>query len=168
MPNPKQVYWDACTWIAYIHQEMPGKNSTFTEARFDLCRETLMRAEAGEIEIATSAFTLAEVCKRSNATSPVGNLSAFFDQPYILLVPLDKQVGMKAQAIQSAGLAGLKPADAVHIASAIVWSIPVLHTFDVRLLKHNNALQVADGRLLEILRPMDEVPVPGLLEAMRR
>ena len=59
-----RIYWDACAWISYINQEMPGPKTKFTDPRYDMCRETLKGAISGEIEIVTSAFTLAEVCKR--------------------------------------------------------------------------------------------------------
>lgn len=168
MPDAPRLYWDACAWIAYIQQEMPGPTSTFTEPRYEKCRETLQRAERGEIEIATSAFTLAEVCKRHlDPTSPGAHLPSFFDKPYILLIPVDKQVGLQAQSLQLAGL-GVKPPDAVHIASALVWSIPIFQTFDVRLLALNGLLTMTDGNMLQIMRPTDEVPKPGLLQAMER
>ena len=167
MTKVTRVYWDACSWIAYIQKEMPGPGKGFQEPRFDLCRQVLKRAEAGEIEIATSAFTLAEVCKfPSDPTSPVTNLPAFFDQQYIVLVPVDKQIGVKAQSLQLAGLIGLKPPDAIHLASATVWNVPVFHTFDKTLLDLNGLVMLADGNPLKIVKPTDENPKPGLLEAM--
>lgn len=167
MPDAPRLYWDACAWIAYIQQEMPGPNSTFTEPRFEKCHETLQRAERREIEITTSAFTLAEVCKRHiDPGSPATHLPSFFDKPYILLIPMDKQIGLKAQNLQLAGVGGLKPPDAVHIASALVWNIPILQTFDARLLALDGLLTMADGNMLQIMRPTDEVPKPGLLKAM--
>lgn len=161
------IYWDACAWISYIQKEMPGKGKSFTDPRYAMCTETLKKAEAGECEIATSAFTLAEVCKRPlDPTSPANKLSSFFDQPYIILIPVDKQVGLQAQSIQLAGLSGLKPQDAIHLASAMVWNIPVFHTFDDRLRGFNRMLTMADGNLLEIMKPTEEIPTPGLLRGM--
>jgi hypothetical protein len=67
-----RIYWDACCWIAYIQREMPQSGGTFTEKRFELCSQTLKRAVDGDIEIATSSYTLAEVCKRPTlATEPL-------------------------------------------------------------------------------------------------
>ena len=168
MPEPTRLYWDACAWIAYIQKEMPGPGSSVTESRYEMCRETLHRAEKGEVEIATSAFTLAEVCKvGADAASPAMNLSAFFDRPYILLIPVDKQVGTQAQSLQLAKIAGLKPPDAVHLASALVWNIPMFQTFDAKLLNLNNLLTSADGNMLEVMRPSEEVPTPPMLDKMR-
>lgn len=154
------VYWDACAWIAYIQREMPSPATDFTEPRYEMCRRILERAAAREIEIATSAYTLSEVCRKPvDPTSPGINLPAFFDQPYILLMNVDKQVGQKAQSLQVAGVTGLKPQDATHLASALVWNIPTLHTFDKKLLKLDKALTSNDGSQLRIIRPTeDETP----------
>lgn len=165
--TPSRVYWDACAWIAYIQKEMPGPGKRFTEPRYEMCRDTLKRAEAGEIEIATSAFTLAEVCKPSDPMSGGNKLAAYFDQPYVLLIPVDKRIGQQAQSLQLAGIGGLKPPDAVHLASALVWSVPVFHTFDGPLRGLNKLLNLADGNQLEIMMPTQEIPTPELLKAMQ-
>ena len=166
---PPRVYWDACAWIAYINKEMPGPDTTFDEPRFEMCRDTLKRAVAGDLEIVTSAFTLAEVCKRKPTPgSPTINLAAFFDQKYILLVHVDKAVGEKAQNLQLAGVAGLKPADAVHLASAMIANVPILHTFDGPLRRLTKTLSINDGNPLEIMRPTEEIPMPELLKKMQK
>lgn len=153
------VYWDACAWIAYIQKEMPSASSTFNEPRYNMCRRVLEQASTGQIEIATSAYTLSEVCKKPiDPTSPAINLPAFFDQSYIVLVTVDKQIGLKAQSLQVAGVAGLKPQDATHVASALVWNIPTLHTFDDRLLKLDGLLMLDDGNPLKIIMPSQDEP----------
>ena len=147
---------------------MPAEDNAIKEPRFEMCREVLRRADKGEVEIATSAFTLAEVCKRrAEAYDPTINLPAFFDQRFIILVPVDKQVGLLAQNLQLSGVGGPKPADATHVASALVWDIPILHTFDGPLRKLDNVLQSKDGSQLRIMMPGQEVPVPELLRAMQ-
>ena len=165
---PLRIYWDACAWIAYINREMPKADNGIKQPRFDMCRQTLLRAESGEIEIVTSAFTLAEVCKRNpTPNAPATNLAGFFDQKYILLVPIDKQIGLKAQNLQLAGVGGLKPQDAVHLASALVANVPIFHTFDDKLLNLNKKLSLADGKDLTIVQPTEEIPMPELLKAMQ-
>jgi predicted nucleic acid-binding protein len=161
------VYWDACAWIAYIQKEMPGPGAKFSEPRYEMCRTILRRAEAGQLEIATSAFTLAEVVKSPmDSTSPALNLPAFFDQRYIALVQVDKQVGLKAQNLQVAGVAGLKPQDAIHIASALVHNIAMVHTFDDKLLKLDKLLTLEDGNQLRIIRPTEDEP-PNLFSGIQ-
>ncbi len=151
------VYWDACAWIAYIQKEMPGPDTDFKEPRYEMCRRILERAVAREVEIATSAYTLSEVCKKPvDPTSPGINLPAFFDQPYIVLIAVDKQIGQKAQNLQVAGVVGLKPQDATHVASALVWNISTLHTFDKKLLNLDKMLTTNDGNQLRIIRPTED------------
>lgn len=162
-----RVYWDSCTWISYINKELPETHPTVRERRFDMCRNTLKRAEDGEIEIATSAFTLAEVCKRGEHQTGDRNLSSFFEQPYILIIPVDYEIGRRAQALQQAGVAGLKPPDAVQLASSLITNIPVFHTFDGPLRKLDSTLANNAGVKLRVVRPTEEEPKPGLLEAMQ-
>jgi predicted nucleic acid-binding protein len=165
---PPRIYWDACAWIAFINKEMPADGNAITRPRFEMCRDTLKRAESGDIEIVTSAFTLAEVCKRQpDQSSPAINLAAFFDQKYILLVPVDKQIALQAQHLQLAGVIGLKPPDAIHLASALVANVPTFHTFDKKLLGLDKKLTLAEGNELAILRPTEEIPMPELLKAMQ-
>lgn len=147
---------------------MPGPETTFTDPRYEMCRETLKAAEGDEIEIVTSAFTLAEVCKRAtDPAAPAINLPAFFENAYILLVPVDKAIGLRAQNLQLAGLYGVKPPDATHLASALVHSVPVFHTFDQGLLDLDKRLTLDDGNQLRICKPTKEKPTPPLLEAMQ-
>lgn len=163
MAEPTRYYWDACAWIAYIKKEMPADDPRIKEPRFEMCRRVLEQAQSREIEIVTSAFTLSEVCKnKSDPFGPGINLPAFFEQPYILLVSVDKQIGMKAQQLQLAGVSGLKPADATHIASALVWDIPIFHTFDGKLLDLDKSLSLTNGTQLRIMHPTSEDPQGGL------
>jgi predicted nucleic acid-binding protein len=165
---PNRIYWDANAWIAYIRKEMPAADNSIKEPRFEMCRDVLRRAERGEVEIATSAFTLSEVCKRrGEAYDGTVNLPAFFDQRYILVIPVDKQVGLLAQNLQLSSVGGLKPADATHVASALIWNVPILHTFDAPLRKLDGLLVCRDGTNLKILAPGAELPMPGLLKGMQ-
>lgn len=163
MPEPARTYWDAAAWIAYIQKEMPGPDSSFSEPRYEMCRAVLEQAEAGAVEIVTSAYTLAEVCKKAkDPTSPGMNLPAFFNQRYILLTNVDKEVGLRAQSLQLAGVGKLSPQDAVHLASALVANVPVFHTFDDDLLRLDNVLNLDDGNPMRIVRPTEENPQTGL------
>ncbi len=166
MAKEIRVYWDACTWIAYINQEkiVEEVNQTRTD-RFEMCRAILDRAEKGEIEIVTSAFTLAEVCKPPNIdTSPLDRLPSFFEKSYILIVPVDMAVGLKSQKIQDSGLVNIKPPDAIHLASAQIASVSEFHTFDNRILKFDGHLAGLDGNVIKICRPIEGKPLGPLFD----
>jgi predicted nucleic acid-binding protein len=163
---PPRIYWDANAWIAYIRKEMPSSDNSIKVPRFDMCRAVLQRAQAREIEIVTSTFSLSEVCKRrSEAHDPAVNIAAFFDQPYVLLVDVTKPVGLKAQNLQLSGVGNIKPA-ATHLASALTANVTIFHTFDGGLLDLHKILTCNNGQQLQIFMPGKEVPTPELLRQM--
>jgi predicted nucleic acid-binding protein len=146
---------------------MPTAENKIKLPRYEMCRGVLQRAEKGEIEIVTSTFSLSEVCKRRDeALDPTVNVPAFFDQPYVFLVDVTKPVGSRAQHLQLSGVGGLKPADATHVASALIANVTILHTFDGGLLNLSGILTCDNGEQLRIMPPGKEVPTPELLRQM--
>ncbi len=166
MSKPTRIYWDACTWIAVINEErdVPKKDGTF-ENRFSPCEFVLNQAKKGEFEIVVSAFTLAEVCKNSEArTKQKSKLPLFLDDPFILILQVDKAIGLKAQDLQTTGKVTLKPADAVHIATAQYRNVEEFHTFDDRLLKLDGDIFGDNGNKIKICKPGEGNPLKGLFE----
>ena len=166
MHNKKRVYWDACTWTSYINQEksVPQDNGD-TENRFEMCLEILKDAKKNKLEIVTSTFTLAEVCKSPDIkSSPLDNLPSFFEKSYILTIAVDMAIGRQAQNLQTTGIVNLKPPDAVHIASAqrfcltsitlsawrqLSWPHLLFHGFTVLLfLSVTSSFQFNDGSVM--------------------
>lgn len=164
--KPVRVYWDACAWIAYIAQE---KNISLgdgrIENRFLMCSQVLRDAESGKYEIVTSAFTLAEVCKKPGIRdSQADNLPSFFDRSYILIVPVDKSIGARAQKMQSSGLVNLKPPDAIHLASAQRAAAIEMHSFDKGVLNFDGRISGPDGSPMKICKPTEGQPIGPLFE----
>lgn len=161
-----RVYWDACTWIAYIAQEKSiAKSDGSIENRFAMCSEIMKQAQNGQLEIVTSAFTLAEVCKAPTVKdSPADNLSAFFEKSYILTVPVDLSIGKNAQNMQASGLVNLKPPDAVHLASARRAAVSEIHTFDEKILKFDGDIAGIDGKPMKICKPTEGTPLGPLFD----
>lgn len=166
MARLPRVYWDACSWIAYINQEKAIElGGGGFENRFAKCLEVLDRANNKKLEIVTSAFTLAEVCKNPEVReSPLENLPGFFERSYILTVPVDMSIGRKAQHMQASGLVSLKPADCIHLASAIRATVSELHTFDGGILKLDGLIPGADGKPIKICKPSEGSPLGPLFE----
>ena len=169
---PKRVYWDACSWIAAIQNEQirDPKTNALIEHRGRLCREVIEAAKKGVIEIATSSFSLVEVCK-APAIKTGGDedrIRDFFDNPWVLGVPLDQAVGGRARQLMMGGHAGLKPPDASHLARALLARAEEFHTFDDKLLKLDGVLQGSNGLILRVCKPEVPAPPAPLLEELKR
>lgn len=155
--SPKRLSWDACAWIALIQDEKRPLESGKTEHRGQMCRMVMTTAERsnGAIEVLASTLCLAEVCKDKSLQGLHGDeaIRAYFDHPHILLVTVDRQVGEYARKLLMAGYAGLKPPDAIHVASAIIGKAEQLHTFDHKLLAMDGKVIGLDGVPLRICKP---------------
>ena len=153
--SPKRIYWDACVWIALIQDERIPLVDGGVELRGALCRAVISQAEKGKAEVLTSAFCLIEVCKAGDikAGHDSGRLAAFFENDYIVVVNIDRQVGERGRALMLSGYPKLKPADASHLAAALVWNVDEMHTFDDILLGLDGKLDKRDGTRLRICKP---------------
>jgi predicted nucleic acid-binding protein len=148
------VYWDACVWIALINQEL---------GRFAKITGVLDRARAGELQIVTSTFTIAEVLKRKCGDDKVGieededdPFTELLKQDFVILVNADWDACTRARSLYrefcDRGLK--KPQDALHLATAVVENVDEMHTFDGDdLLKLTGKVKRADGMTLTICEP---------------
>lgn len=163
--SPRRVYWDACTWIALIQKErLHASNGRLVEDRDALCRAVIAEAKRGRLEIATSSLSLAEVCKSAGVQGTSEDaIAAFFENDYVLLVNVDRQVGEHARTLMRAGHSSLKPPDAIHMATATIVQVAEMHTFDGRLLDLDGVLDVPDGTKLKVCKPdVGHEPLPLL------
>lgn len=169
--SPKRVAWDACTWIAHIQREriLGPDGKTIVEDRGAMCRPVLAAAEKGLLEIAVSAISLVEVLSKNRAAGVDDQkVRDYFDNGYILLVNVDKLVGDQARRLMLSGYSGLKPPDAIHLATAVVANAAEMHTFDQRLLLLDNKIDKLDGTRLIIKHPaVPSTPAP-LLDRLER
>jgi predicted nucleic acid-binding protein len=168
MANPtKRVYWDACVWIALIQREKISLPNGGTEDRETMCRMVIEAAKKGTLEILTSTFCLVEVCKAPGSKKTSDKLTEFFENDYILLTNLDRMVAERGRELMITH-SGLKPPDAVHIATAAVSpGVEEMHTFDDRLIKLDGLIDKADRTKLKICKPDAGSPPAPLFEAAR-
>lgn len=167
--SPRRIYWDACVWIALIQREKIPIAGGSIEDRDTMCRSVVEAAKKGTIEILTSTLCLAEVCKNPSIRATRSDLIAdYFESDYILLVNLDRSVGERARALMTSGFAGLKPPDAIHLATAAVSGVEEMHTFDGDLLALNGAVGKSDGTKLKICKPDPGGPPAPLLEPLKQ
>ena len=152
MASKPRYYWDACCWIGLINQE---------PTRIVSLRYVNERAQKGEVQIWTSAFTLAEVFKRKCSDGQVGikedddiAFEDYLEQDYIERVQVDVDVGTAARRLLRKYPSIKKPQDAIHVATALLYNIDELHTFDGSdLLPLDGLLPMANGSKLKICKP---------------
>jgi predicted nucleic acid-binding protein len=137
-------YWDSGCFLAILNRE-PG--------RVDTCAAILKAAERRDLEIVTSAFTITEVLYPKNgeklAPEKRHTVRQFFRRRGIVLVNCDREVAEAAQ--DYVWDFNVRPKDAIHVASAIRWNVPVIETYDGGLLKLSE--KVAGDPILIIRKP---------------
>jgi predicted nucleic acid-binding protein len=109
--------------------------------RVAACRAALHDGEAGTTRPLTSAFTLAEVVRHGQRRlngQALAMIDGFFNQPWIRVVALDRNVSTEARRISWEY--GLKPPDAVHIATAVFYGAKALFTYDDQILELDGAV----------------------------
>lgn len=144
---PERVYWDTNCFLGWFQQESNKR---------DALRELLNRAEEGELVIVTSALTITEcaglptVRKVDDAASR--KMLAFFEHEYIALRSVERLIAEKAHDLTRK--LAIRHADAIHVATASVSNVRVLHTWDDGMLKHNGSAGVGV--------PIEKPPDPSL------
>ena len=134
MPNYKRCYWDASTWIKLISNLQTQQAA---DERWH-CERLFEQAMKGHLQILTSAMSVVEVLRgeidQGVSTPPIPQeirerIEALFDEPYIVLIPLDPARAQEARDLRWT-TPWLGTADSIHIASAVYAQADVLHTFD--------------------------------------
>jgi predicted nucleic acid-binding protein len=123
MATKKRYYWDSSIFVSLVTGEAD---------RIAALQGILDDARRGEIEIVTSTFTLAEVRRHKGEPTLTHEqyklVSAYFEHEFITLVALDREIGNRAAVLGEKF--GLKPADAVQLASALRARAHVFHAWD--------------------------------------
>ena len=146
-------YWDSDCFLGWLQAEQDKEAS---------CGGVLQAAEDGKVLILTSALTVAEVLALRNAT-PIpaterAKVEAFFRNDYIVVRNITRHVAEMAR--EYVWDHGVKPKDALHVATAIDASLELLNTFDRQLLRKsgllgNPRLVIEEPRWNEPKLPMD-------------
>ena len=120
-------YWDSDCFLGWL-QEEPDKVAG--------CRAVLDDAAAGNLQIVTSALTIAEVlAMRHRVPIPPalrGKVEAFFRNDYIAVINVTRRLAEAARGMVWDH--GIAPKDAIHVATALETKVDSLHTFDGGLI----------------------------------
>lgn len=133
-------YWDSSVFIAFLSEE---------SARSENVAQILEEAEAGEVFIITSSFTLVEVIKLKGSTpiqiTDQKKVTDFFEKDYFRFVDATRKITEAARNLIWK-TPGLWPKDAVHLASAEEFSsradLDYIHSYDRDFLALNGKLSV--------------------------
>jgi predicted nucleic acid-binding protein len=127
------VYWDSDAFLGWLQAE-PGKA--------ELCAGTLKRADQGEVLILTSALTIAEVLWMRGAPmipqDKADIVRKFFRRSYLRVRNVTRTVSESAQDL--VWTQGIRPKDAIHVATALDIGVVALETFDGDLLKKSGII----------------------------
>jgi predicted nucleic acid-binding protein len=149
-------YWDSDCFLAWLQSEA---------GKADACREVLEAADEGKILLITSALTLAEVLYlRGGRPIPKARKDIvvnFFKNEYIAVRNVTRHIAELARELVWDH--GIRPKDAVHVATAQEARLSLMNTFDRNLLKKspvpgNPPLVIAKPSVREPNLPFDTQP----------
>jgi predicted nucleic acid-binding protein len=155
---PRRVYWDSCAFLGLLNQE-PG--------RVNDCRLVWDEGNRGETTIFTSFFTYAEVfkakCEGKKKPLPEDQdreIEKLFRQAWVTPVLVDDAIGTQARRLMRKHSECGKPADAIHLATALRLKVDEMHTFDgCDLLKLDGRVLRPDSVALRICK-VNPIPPP--------
>ena len=156
-------YWDSNAFLAYFQEE---------EGRVDSCEAVLELAEQGKILIVTSALTLSEVLalrgKKRLPPNPTMKKKVidFFKNEYIAVQNVTREVAKLSRDLVWDH--GIKPKDAVHVASALSADVTVFETYDRPLINKGNRATTKIKFREPPLRGQPNLPLSGGSNAPRK
>lgn len=128
MADVERRCWDACCFIAVLNGEGDIGHT---------CLDLLNDAKRNAVEIVVSSVCLVEVVRPKGVGSPVPRaaqeqIAGFFENDYIQVRLLDREVAEFAREL--CWTQGVKPRDAIHIATAVNMKCRYFETKDDKLL----------------------------------
>lgn len=129
MPGQRRL-WDSCVAIGYL----AGDSRIQTD-----CERIIQQAQRGEAEIAVSVMATIEVAylQGYSASDSEAHIKEFFSRDYVIPIAIDMGIAEIARGLIRKYRTGprIKPPDAIHLATAMQWKIPIVETTDPGLLR---------------------------------
>jgi predicted nucleic acid-binding protein len=155
----KNIYWDACIWIALINEE---------DGVVERCKYVIEEAQKQNIKIWTSSISLAEVFKKKCEGKYVSledskdiEFEKYIEQEFLIEVQVDHDIGLLARRLLRKYPELKKPNDAIHLATAVISDLDEFHTIDgENLLRLNGQINRLDGKPLMICVPPEKPEEP--------
>ena len=129
MPAQRRL-WDSSVVIGYL-----AGDQTIYGARSQI----IQQAERGETEMLVSQMAIAETAYLSGQSDDESErlIREFFSRDYIVPVNVDGPVSFVAQRLvrKYRNSPSIRPPDAIHLATAVLWEIPYVETTDGSLMR---------------------------------
>lgn len=155
MPPPRRL-WDSNVILDYL-----GGREEYQEA----IEGILAQAAGGNVEIVVSTLAIAEVAYLEGFTDEAAErrIREFFSREFIVIAAVDERVGEIAQAIvrKHRSQGRVNPRDAIHLATAVRFSIPTVETTDKRFWSFDS---LEGDPAVRVRAPLFEgnIPMPGV------
>lgn len=156
MPSSK-VCWDACVFTSLLDGGV-GRSPDEVSG----LREVVDLVDRSGLIVITSTMIETEVIGEIEDPGVVARLEALFQRPNIVQVAASAEIMRKAGQIRTAARdagRGIKAADAIYVATALLHHADALHSFDGKVLRLDGHVAV-DG--LPILKPRADQTILSL------
>lgn len=153
MGKPARIYWDSCAWIGLLNGEPDKKREL---------EIVYGNARNGKVELWTSTLAMIEcrtISVEKGTSRPYSEanetlISDIFKQPFVKAIPITVDIAEEARRLWRITPEIGKYQDAVHVASTLRWSVPLMHTYDrADLLGLSESLNCRDSQPLIICYP---------------
>lgn len=123
------LYFDSCVFLAYLKGE---KN------REDVIETLFDEAAQGNLKILTSSLSIVEVLNIQGLKSPIpkedrDTIRVLFANEWIVPKGVNRRLAEISQEL--VWEYGVKPKDGIHVATAMVYKVPTLYSYDKGLTK---------------------------------
>lgn len=156
MTRKEVWYWDSCVLLGVLKKETD---------KIHVLSRLLYEADAGGAQIVLSAWSLFEVINLGSSTDEKSErvIRDFLRRSCFRVVNLDRRIAESGRELmwlhKKAGIS-ISPKDAPHLATAAMFNVDVLHTYDPILLSLDRKIKRQDGRDLWISVPnLDQEPL---------
>ena len=161
MPNdPILTYWDANLFLDYVSN---------TPGRIDILDALIAESRSGDTQIATSILSISEAAyseaeKEARQADPLVEEALnmmFGDYSLLTLIEYDQLIAVRARSLMRRTLSlegSLKPADAIHLASAEHIGADIVYSFDAKLQRRSIELDSGPVETPRVSQPR----LPGI------
>ena len=136
MPKPK-YYWDANVFLAWLKDEKPPQRTT---EEMEGLSEIVQEIDSGNTILITSSLINTEVLVSTLSQDAIAKFQLSLKRSNVHIANVSERVTQLTARIRNFYQntnKKLKPMDAIHLATAIIYEADEFHTFDPHLLRHN-------------------------------